>query len=867
MIKSVKDIKSTDPSVFNGIDLSNLSVSELENALKDVQSEGNQTVSPLEITPYDFELSNLCAPDEVETPIAFSDKEIIDATCEPNITTPKIPPALETSPINFPIPSIDTEVTLLSDADPEILNKLAELLTQSLDSPLDPLGNLQRDGNVSEQTLSGISTGSSGVKDADGVWANSPYQTTPVFDSQGPSCFLEMTKISEDIKRTVNDYKDTKTAIQEIQTDYYYYSLLDTFYSSFDEGYDKQKNLQNELVNAKTKQQRDEISYKIQNLPKSNTLGKSRKTAQTEISKILATFTSQISVSIDPSLSKYPRVFIDKSKEVQGDISDIPNNTKNDIESKIQDDPTAIDDVTKIANKGTEELEESFKKTKEKLSVASASFGYNEFVKGTKKTKEFKDDALSTHKTYTKIKDRYDELKKKEEDANLALSGINDEINSRLSKLECKPRTSPVPTAEAGADLNMKNVSKNPTIFDHAWWVKFCKLASIVNLVPLHWPVGLLIPTPAYLLKIPFPIIWFPLFVIPTSKSISVILIGQCGILPSPFLFTQHFLDFPVGSFLSNNPYFIIGMRGPVGISNHNPLFIPSMPSFSLLLNIMNIALDRLRKNMKVDYISLYSEAQNKVKEIESTANAYAASQEKVISETLQKAETEAKQIKDVAQKEADKQIADAQTQAKNQQDEAKKKYGSGDKYLQESKNIQKSLEEKVNLQRKRVDDANKKASKTVKDAQKTAVTLRDNAQKSLQAKIDAGKKQYNQKLEDIKKLETQDQAKLDDLRTLVSMVQTPQISVDSINTPALLNSYSLSLGSAKALGADLSPKVNNMNFLSEISPKFSSSLPMLTDEFPTWERLSLDNIPFLLFLWKWCSAGKETGGFFRDPF
>lgn len=861
MIKSVKDIKSTDPTVINGIDLTNVSANELEKAVTGVQSEGNQEISPLEITTYDFELSNLCEPDEVTIPADFSDNEIIDASCEPNVTIPKIPPALESAPINFPNPSIDTEVTLLTDPDSEILSKLAELLSESLDSPLDPLGNLQREGLISDKNLSGISTGGSGTI------TNPSYQTIPVFDSNGPSCFTEMTKISEDVKKIVNDYKDAKTAIQEIQTDYFYYSLLNTFYSSFDEGYDKQKNLQNELLNAKTKQQKDEIANKIQNLPKNNPLGKSRKTAQDEISKITGKFSSQIVIRIDPSISKYPSLTIDKSKEVTGDISDIPNRIKNDVNSKIQDDPTAINDVKDIANKGTEDLQNSFEKTMKDLGIASSSFGYNEFLKGTKRTNEFKTAKTLALKNYKEIKEKYDELKKKEDDSEEALSNINSEINSRLSKLGCNPRTSPVPTAEAGADLNMKNVSTNPTIFDHAWWVKFCKLASIVNLVPLHWPVGLLIPTPAYLLKIPFPIIWFPLFVIGTSKSISVILIGQCGILPSPFLFTQHFLNFPVGPFISNNPYFIIGMRGPVGISSHSPLFVPSMPSFSLLLTIMNIALDRLRKNLSVDYLNLYAEAQNSVKGIDASANAYAASQEKVITDTIQNAEKQASQIKDTAQKEADKQIADAQKQAQQETDNARKQYGNSDKYYQQSQNIQRALEQKINTQRKRVADASKQASKVVADAKLKAATLRDNAQQSLQAKIDAGKKEFNKKLESIKKLETQEQEKLDELRTLVSMVQTPQISIDSINTPALLNSFSLSLGSVKALGADLSPKVNNMNFLSEISPNFSSLLPMLTDEFPTWERLSLENIPFLLFLWKWCSAGKETGGFFRDPF
>ncbi len=51
-----------------------------------------------------------------------------------------------------------------------------------------------------------------------------------------------------------------------------------------------------------------------------------------------------------------------------------------------------------------------------------------------------------------------------------------------------------------------------------------------------------------------------------------------------------------------------------------------------------------------------------------------------------------------------------------------------------------------------------------------------------------------------------------------------------------------------------------------ELDPSITKSMPLYVDDFPTWERLSLSNIPFLSFLWKWCAAGKNGGGFLRDP-
>ena len=51
-----------------------------------------------------------------------------------------------------------------------------------------------------------------------------------------------------------------------------------------------------------------------------------------------------------------------------------------------------------------------------------------------------------------------------------------------------------------------------------------------------------------------------------------------------------------------------------------------------------------------------------------------------------------------------------------------------------------------------------------------------------------------------------------------------------------------------------------------ELDPKITALLPLYKDDLPTWERLSITNIPFLLFLTQWCSAGKNGGGFLRDP-
>ena len=110
---------------------------------------------------------------------------------------------------------------------------------------------------------------------------------------------------------------------------------------------------------------------------------------------------------------------------------------------------------------------------------------------------------------------------------------------------------------------------KSPPITDIAYWKKYCNRATTVNLLPTYWPIGLLIPTPAGLLKIPMPIIWKPIAVIPTDLAIIVIGITICGICPGPFIYVVNpGWPFPIGMVKATEAWFIVGNRGPKQISS-----------------------------------------------------------------------------------------------------------------------------------------------------------------------------------------------------------------------------------------------------------------------------------------------------------
>jgi hypothetical protein len=90
-----------------------------------------------------------------------------------------------------------------------------------------------------------------------------------------------------------------------------------------------------------------------------------------------------------------------------------------------------------------------------------------------------------------------------------------------------------------GIDPNLPNFSQG------CYWREFAKLATIQGLFPMvnsvnefrYWPVGLVIPSPSGLIKIPLPQIWIPLITISTPLGILVIFLNINGIFISPVVF------------------------------------------------------------------------------------------------------------------------------------------------------------------------------------------------------------------------------------------------------------------------------------------------------------------------------------------
>lgn len=792
-----------------------------------------------DFTQLDYDLADVCDPPVViETP-DFSLSEIVDVAC-------KIP-SEPVDVITDPIGSIPTEPPVVEE---------------SLDQTAVP----QPQENIFEE-LSKIPPGPLGGNVGLGGNAN---------PKNGPECLAKMQEVSNKIQEKINAYTSTKEEIQKIQLDYFYETIADAYYQSFIKGYGEVEALRKELESLDLSKQiglerKVEIEERLRTLPNEFLQFKEKSLVEDLLRSAIFTFSNQFDVDIDTGFlglfESYPKVLVNKEKTpLEGKVKSIPDELIKFIDEFPKDDPNASADITKKANESEKALQDAFNETVTRVKYVSFGFGYGSYVEKESIEKEFLDTAAAQNEKKNAIEKQYNDLKQKEKESQDAINEINNQIMEELKKLNCESTEVPA-KVEAGKDLNFKNVSKNPTIFDYAWWVKFSKLATIVNLVPVHWPVGLLIPTPSGLIKVPFPIIWIPLFVAPTDKLIAVIFIGQCGILPCPFIFLQHFLPIPLGPFISNNPYFALAIRGPINISSHEPLPGVTIPTFNPVFLALNAVLAAVRGQVTTDFNLLVQEVKNQIENVEQQALQYLANIDTQANQILLNARDQALASVRNVKNTAELAIKQAQEEGQRLIQEARNRYGDANALNEATLLITRGVQAKINEATALVEEARRYSEELIKEAEEKALNLRNTAEETVKSIIEQGKRQYEQRLAQIEELEEQYQQTLETLRELINKIRVPAIDLEKNALSILLNAYKAALGSLQSLAASISPFISQFGFPTEIDPKFSFSLPIFKDELPPWERLSLLNIPFLFFLWKWCKAGKEKGGFFRDPF
>lgn len=441
---------------------------------------------------------------------------------------------------------------------------------------------------------------------------------------------------------------------------------------------------------------------------------------------------SELSIDLDIFYEEHntPRFVYSKEKifnESDRRLQKLQNALGESIRSIDLSDPKGVDSVQSIHK----DFQEKYDKEIERTRVASNALAYKWslsalvnggglltalLTKSKQRMEEYKN-------TYEPIVNEYNSLKIEDAQIQKYMDDLPNVINTTLKNGGCDPISLPNPVKGAGWNINYKDIpmdsEESPNIFDIRWWLRFCALASTVNLAPVHWPVGLILPIIPRPLFIPCPIIWSPLAIFNTPVALIVILIGQCGILPSPFVFVLNTATFPLGPLNPRSCWFPVAIR-PMCHIKDNPRSerLQTAP----MLDVPMVSIPTIQNQISI-------------------------------------------------------------------------------------------IREQIDVNLKQIDNNTKLIN------------------------------QFNAE---------NDQAQQ------IRLVELNNSTKDLLVKNAGLYKQITNLTAVIAQGPS--------SATIEVDPSITRSMPLYVDDLPTWERLSLSNIPFLSFLWKWCAAGKNGGGFLRDP-
>lgn len=678
----------------------------------------------------------------------------------------------------------------------------------------------------------------------------------------------------------------------------------------------------------------------------------------------------ELSIEIDIKFEKFdiPNLIYDKSKISQESDRRLQKIQKKLVDSVKKTDISNTEGIEKVKvlqKESDKEYQSEIESTIKRLNDIAITWtnkilsdrDTSKYLFLSSKVEEIKKQYSETFEP--KLKE-YENLLKEEAELEDYFNNLNTTIKDNLRAQGCELPDLQPPELDAGYDVNFKGIpfdaNKSPTIFDLRWWVSFCKLATLVNLAPVHWPVGLILPTIPKPLFIPCPIIWAPIAVFNTPIALIVILIGQCGVLPSPFVFVLNTAPFPLGPLNARSGWFPVAIRPMVKIKdNITSEKLPGTPEIDLPLanpedikKQIEILKKRIEENNK-KIAENNSEIERLKAENEKLLNDITNLQARVNDELerqksrlqdLQKAAEEntednaelAKKIEDANKsiQEANKASEDAKKQVEknkkeaeaaknaaqnsvNAANEAKKKAESAtnkkNEVLKKIENVESQYEAvkdnpllaipllaqiaslKSDLQSIQEDviKADQEAGKAIDEAEtarekvlKTNAEIKKSEEKIREAQEKA--KKAKEKIDALTKQQADLAKRRGELNTKISENGGPTDSESAIESTRnrinknnekiqeLINNNLKLYQTNVELQAKIAQLTLVVGFSAnqkakiEIDPSITALLPLYIDDLPTWERISLINIPFLAFLWQWCAAGKNGGGFLRDP-
>jgi hypothetical protein len=897
--------------------LESITPEEILEAICSTKEEELEEIQvPLIITPDDIQSVDFCKPDEPPAPqITFEDyKKLCEAVA---------PPAQPTKVLEeTPLTNLDDAFKDLNTDLPEDNPGSLEERNAQMNQAINALANLDVYGSPDDVLLEELSrtdignlllVASESLKNGDDISTlrndiiNSDINSLNDAPKRPEEKLaVDCIKILEPIVKEAQEKGDrlnkVKTRISQIKQEAKVGSIFVKFWETIIDTLEKPKfKVLGDLAKQRNEKQKEKDNTFVLNIIKRNRLSseiEQLNKKQNEIIKasindkvyfelqflnrILNKNVKDLTSEIDIKYEKYntPNFIYDKTKNSNDSGKKLQNLQKGLIDSIGLIDLSLDGGVEKVvskAKKTDEEFEKEINNAIEIVEKYGSAWSIETIAAGGERLDFVKS---YYNKVGKKLKDTYEPLVKELEEISeeeIKIQKYFDELNTTikdsLAEQGCELPELKDPETPAGSDVNFKgipmNASQSPTIFDLRWWRKFCSLATIMNLVPVHWPVGLILPVLPKPLFIPCPIIWTPLTVINTPVALIVVLIGQCGILPSPFVFILNTSDCPLGPIGPKSAWFPVAIRPMCKIKDEpTSKRLDASPEINIpLLNPSDLA-----KHIK-DIQTFISDNIQRMKQNADDVQRRKDAMEKKKGEILEKTN----KINDIQNK-----ISSAATAVAD----AIKKVSEYINKITENQNkintlkgeIDKKQNEINSLQNQQAPDTNQKIQaakgEIAKKQSDISSALNQNADYKdalSKAKKDLADKESDLKKntfskEDLEKSLKKRQEELDQEAKDLAEKQKQNLILQQQNLALQnkINVFSVPLGFT--LCATLPPPSPSTPAKNELDPEITKLMPLYIDDLPTWERLSLLNIPLLLFLWKWCAAGKNGGGFLRDP-
>ena len=369
----------------------------------------------------------------------------------------------------------------------------------------------------------------------------------------------------------LHDYQGSMERFPRLELEFFYLGMVNAYYGTFLVKYEEYSNAVTKIV-----EQLDSLSNdnsKLSNLK--------RERLNAELDRILSfdgdrveslddfissfreyrrrsvRSSNDISNQVDPKYDDqiYYKLFVDYNSDVKrgylGDLYDFENELVEDMD---KEDPDFMEKYMartesyrdNIFYPRHDETIQAIESAAENLARFASALNLDPNIVDGFDIGEFTDYAHERISEYENAKTQYEYVV----NIRSTISWLTDDLKLQLADVCTKQKVEGDDSVEPGENLNF-NGTPDPSLPQAdslKYWQKFAAFATVVNLLPIHWSVGLLLPSPSGVVRVKLPTIWIALAVVPLPGRMLVVFLGICGAVPSPFVWEWRFPPFGEGS-------------------------------------------------------------------------------------------------------------------------------------------------------------------------------------------------------------------------------------------------------------------------------------------------------------------------------